>query len=84
MDPAKSRILLDESVLADRIGVDQERLAVLKDFQMLAILNAKERTEEQWRELVRAADERLVVEKSWQEGSAAGMRNAIIEVRLRV
>jgi hypothetical protein len=84
MDPAKSKILLDESITPDKFGVEQDRFVALTDFHMLTMCNSKERTEIQWKELMRAADERLVVESIWREGSAMGHRDAIIQVGLKV
>jgi len=50
---------------------------------MLMILNAKERTEKQWAELLRAVDERLVLEKVWREPDAGLQGGTVLEARLR-
>jgi O-methyltransferase domain len=83
MDLAKSKILVEESIMPDNVGTDQDRLAIIKDIQMLLLFNGKERTKEQWRKLMSAADRRLEVQRFWQTGTGAGYRNAIIEVALK-
>ncbi|CUS10026.1 unnamed protein product [Tuber aestivum] len=76
---SSSRILIDESIMSERMGPDGDRATIVKDLQMLIMLNAKERTEAQWAALLKGADERLVIEKLWR---AKGNGNAIIEARL--
>jgi sterigmatocystin 8-O-methyltransferase len=50
---------------------------------MMMILNAKERTERQWRELFREVDNRLVVEKIWREPGGGPQGGSVIELKLR-
>ncbi|PWW72967.1 S-adenosyl-L-methionine-dependent methyltransferase [Tuber magnatum] len=76
---SSSRILIDECILDKSMGPDYDRAAVKMDFQMLVMCNAKERTEAQWAELIKGADERLVVERLWR---AKGNSTGIIEVGL--
>lgn len=80
MDPKKSRILVDDLVLPEQIGPDQNRLAHLRDFQMMVLCNSPERTASQWAALLKRVDERLVIEKIW--GSADGP--PILECKLQV
>jgi sterigmatocystin 8-O-methyltransferase len=50
---------------------------------MMMILNAKERTESQWRELISLVNEKLVVEKIWKEKGGGAQAGAVLELRLR-
>jgi hypothetical protein len=50
---------------------------------MMMILNAKERTESQWRELFSMASERLVLEKIWREPGGGPQGACVLELKLR-
>jgi sterigmatocystin 8-O-methyltransferase len=84
MDPAKSRILIDDAVVPELLGPESLRFFNLLDIYMLMILNAKERTEKQWAGLLRAVDPRLVLEKIWREPNAGLQGGAVLEARLSV
>jgi sterigmatocystin 8-O-methyltransferase len=49
----------------------------------MMILNAKERTGSQWRELFGAISERLVLEKIWREPGGGPQGGTVLELRLR-
>lgn len=66
MDPTKSCILIDDAVVPGFHGPESLRIFNLLDMNMLSNLNGKERTEKQWRELFKATDKRLVIEKIWE------------------
>lgn len=83
MDPVKSRILIDDAVVPGLLGPESLRIFNLLDMYMLGNLNGKERTEKQWRELFKAADERLVVEKIWLERNGGLQGGRVIELRLQ-
>ncbi|KAF2195912.1 putative O-methyltransferase [Zopfia rhizophila CBS 207.26] len=83
MDPERSRILIDDAVLPNLLGQDSLRIFNLLDIYMMMILNAKERTEPQWRELFGKASERLVVEKIWREPGTGLQGGTVLELRLR-
>ena len=74
-----SRILIDEGIMAERMGPGGNRMTTTLDLQMLIICNGKERTESQWTGLLKSADERLVVERVWKAKKGDG---GIIEARL--
>ncbi|RPA91906.1 S-adenosyl-L-methionine-dependent methyltransferase [Choiromyces venosus 120613-1] len=76
---SSSRILIDESIVDERMGPDGDKFAVIMDLQMLVMCNSKERTEAQWAALLKSTDERLVVEKVWR-GKRGG--TGIVEARL--
>jgi len=50
---------------------------------MMMILNAKERTESQWRDLFALVSERLVLEKIWREPGGGLQGGSVLELRLR-
>ena len=83
MDPAKSRILIDDAVVPGFLGPESLRIFNLLDMYMLGNLNGKERTEKQWRELFKATDERLVIEKIWEEKNGGHQGGRVIELRLK-
>ncbi|KAI9767101.1 MAG: hypothetical protein M1840_005890 [Geoglossum simile] len=83
MDPGVSRILIDDAVIPDLLGAQSMRFFNLLDMYMLMILNAKERTEKQWAELLRAVDERLVLERIWTEPDAGRQGGTVLEARLK-
>ena len=83
MDPAKSRILIDDAVVPGFLGPESLRIFNLLDMYMLGNLNGKERTEKQWRELFQATDERLVIEKIWEEKNGGHQGGRVIELRLK-
>ena len=83
MDPAKSRILIDDAVVPNFLGPESLRIFNLLDMYMLGNLNGKERTEKQWRELFKATDERLVIEKIWEEKNGGHQGGRVIELRLK-
>ena len=76
---SSSRILIDEGIMAERMGPEGNKLTATFDLQMLIICNGKERTEAQWKGLLKSADERLVVERVWK---AKKGDSGIIEARL--
>ena len=83
MDPVRSRILIDDAVVPGLLGPESLRIFNLLDMYMLGNLNGKERTEKQWRELFKATDERLVVEKIWMERNGGLQGGRVIELRLQ-
>ena len=76
---SSSRILIDESIMDERVGPEGDWWAINKDYLMLVMFNSKERTETQWAALLKSANERLVIEKVWKAKSRS---TGIIEVRL--
>ena len=82
MDPARSRILIDDAVVPSFLGPESLRIFNLLDMYMLGNLNGKERTEIQWRELFKATDKRLTIEKIWEEKNGGHQGGRVIEVRL--
>ena len=83
MDPAKSRILIDDAVVPGFLGPESLRIFNLLDMYMLGNLNGKERTAKQWRELFNATDERLVVDNIWEEKNGGPQGGRVIELRLK-
>ncbi len=83
MDPAKSRILIDDAVVPGFLGPESLRIFNLLDMYMLGNLNGKERTARQWRELFNATDERLVIDKIWEEKNGGHQGGRVIELRLK-
>lgn len=81
MSASKSRILIDDAVIPDLLGSENIRLFNMLDIHMAMVLNAKERTRKQWEALCRETDERLVIERIWEEGGPSGGR--VLELRLR-
>ena len=85
---SSSRILIDESIMDERVGPEGDRMAIMKDLHMLAMFNGKERTEAQWAALLKSADKRLVVERVWRSkkdntgiieaGFASGVHRAML------
>ncbi|ERF73283.1 hypothetical protein EPUS_03115 [Endocarpon pusillum Z07020] len=72
MHPTRSRILIDDAVIPDLLGSESIRMFSMLDIHMAMRLNAKERTRKQREELCRATDERLVVDKIWEERDGRG------------
>lgn len=68
---SNSRILIDECIMDERVGLEGDNLAIVKDYLMLIMFNSKERTEAQWAALLKSADERLAVEKVWRAKSSS-------------
>ncbi|KAF4635649.1 hypothetical protein G7Y89_g2449 [Cudoniella acicularis] len=83
MDPDKSRILIDDAVVPEVLGDESLRIFNFLDIYMMMILNAKERTEPQWRELFALVSERLVLEKIWREPGGGPQGGSVLELRLR-
>jgi len=83
MDPEKSRILIDDAVVPSFLGQESLRFFNLLDIYMMMILNAKERTQPQWEELFKMANERLVLERVWREPDGGPQGGTVLELRLR-
>ena len=83
MDPEKSRILVDDAVVPSLLGQESLRFFNLLDIYMMMILNAKERTQSQWEELFKTANERLVLKKGWREPGGGPQGGTVLELRLR-
>ncbi|KAF2771024.1 putative O-methyltransferase [Teratosphaeria nubilosa] len=75
MDPAYSRLLIDEWVLPD-VGVDLK--AANMDVNMLLLFNGMERTESQWVELL--GDVGLEIVRIWRTEGAV---ESVIETRVK-
>jgi 6-hydroxytryprostatin B O-methyltransferase len=71
-----SRIIISDSVIPppDQLHGLHERFVRYLDLQMMVLHNARERTEGDFAELLRRADERLRIKKVWRGGhdAAAG------------
>ena len=76
---SSSRILIDECILDERVGPEDDRVSIIKDIHMLIMFNSKERTKTQWAALLKSVDERLVIERVWR---AKNDNTGIIEARL--
>lgn len=82
MDPAKSRILIDDAVVPGVLGQDSLRFFNLLDVYMAMSVNGKERTERQWKALIKSVDERLVLEKIWRVEGSGPEAGTLLELRL--
>ena len=79
--PAGTPALISDRVLpglSDGMPLHEERAMRRQDIMMLVGLGAKERTRAEWEDLLRAADERLVLKEVHAE-----FQSALIEVVLR-
>jgi 6-hydroxytryprostatin B O-methyltransferase len=77
-----SRIIIYEGVLPEPNTVPKpmEKLATNLDLQMMTLMNAKERTREDWTSLCREADKRLVTKNFIQPfGSVMGIIEVVLE-----
>lgn len=82
MDPAKSRILIDDAVVPGVLGQDSLRFFNLLDVYMAMSVNGKERTERQWKELIQTVDERLMLENIWRVEGSGPEAGTVLELRL--
>lgn len=83
MTPGKSRLLIMEAVVPSsgtKAPMPVHRLFSALDLQMFSMLNAKERTAEDWAALLKSADERLVIKGIHEPpGSAIGLVEAMLK-----
>lgn len=82
MIPGKSRIIIMDGVVPEygEVPTAIMRLHTCMDLQMMMSLNAKERTEKDWKELVQSADQRLrVVACVVPFGSAHGVIEVVLD-----
>ncbi|KAK1966029.1 O-methyltransferase [Colletotrichum sublineola] len=77
MKPGYSRILIHDIVMSGDNGAPTHPHAAVADVCMMAFASARERTEEEWEDLVASAGLRIV--KIWRAPSA---RESVIEVEL--
>ena len=77
--PKDTVLLLNETVIPERgsIPFTEERRMRQIDIAMLMIFNAKQRTESEWRELVKAADARLEIRRVLSDGSPMGLMEVV-------
>ena len=73
--PKDTVLLLNETIIPERgsIPLTVERRMRQIDIAMLLLFNAKQRTESDWRALIKAADERLEVRRVMSDGSPHGL-----------
>ncbi len=77
MDAQRSRILICDQVV-DAVSPSVE--SMLYDIDMMTLFGGKERTREQWNELLKAADERLYIRDVVTSSTGA---TTILDIRLR-
>lgn len=72
-------VLVNELIIPKRgrVPLREERFVRQNDIAMMVLLNSKQRSEEDWRNLVQAADKNLRVTKVVMTGTAMG----VLEVR---
>jgi sterigmatocystin 8-O-methyltransferase len=83
MEPGKSRILIDDAIVPSFLGPESSRFFNLLDLYMLAGLNGKERTLEQWNYLIQMVSPKLVLEKVWKTPNGGPESGTILELRLQ-
>ena len=73
--PKDTVLLLNETIIPERgsIPLTAERRMRQIDIAMLVIFNAKQRTESDWRALIKAADDRLEIRRVMSDGSPHGL-----------
>lgn len=76
---ADSRILVEDVVLPDTIGEDSMRIHNVIDFHLLTLLNSKERTIDDWKDLIASTGKNLEIENIWRGEDA----ECLLEIRRR-
>lgn len=80
-----SRILISDTVippLGELSGLDEKFVRYI-DMQMMVLHNSRERTEEDFKEMLNKADPRLQLYKVWKKGPSSIHGSTLLEVRFQ-
>lgn len=79
----ESRLLIADAIVPDRYGEDSDSLVNALDLHLLCLFNSKERSLQQWKELLGSvAAKELEIVKVWRTEDSVG-QEAMLEVKLK-
>lgn len=77
-----SCLLIADAIVPDRYGEDSDSLINALDLHQLCLFNSKERSLEQWKELMRSVQQPLEIVKVWRSDDPIG-QEALLEIKLK-